>query len=126
MINQPQAHDLGKLINAALAGRVSHLVLETQNTHDGRHVDDHTALSLLDHLLSGCLATKKYTLQIDSDHTVPIRFSYIQKLGFVIDTGVGNHNIQPAKVLYRLFDQLLNLIALTDITLNKQRFMTPG
>ena len=118
--------DLGQLLHTTLGCRVDHLRIKRQVCVNRGHVDNDTSITLIDHLLCRLLSTKEHTLEIDIHNAGVLLRCDVEKMGLVdvIDTGVCNVDIQPAKTLHCLLDNPVQVIQPGYVTVDEHGFAT--
>ena len=87
-------------------------------------VDDATAAALLDHLAGGDLRAEERALEIDAHHLVVLGLGGVEHRRAGFDTGVVDHDIEPAEPLHCRVHELLQIGGLADVGVDADGLIT--
>jgi hypothetical protein len=114
--NHTDGHAAGEGLNGTLGTRVDSVLGDTLGlTSDGTH-EDHTATNL--EVLVGLTGNEELSTGVDVEDTVELLGCDILDVAESDDTGVGDGNVNLAKVLLGLLEELDGLLDVGDVGLD--------
>src|SRR5215207_6119728 len=112
---------LGVPEQAGLSCRVVGLAQVSRFADEGAHVDDRAVL-LLYHVRQHRVHSVEATIQVQLHDLVPALHVELVQRGVGVYAGVVDQYINPAELLYRLVYELLRVLGVRDVSLDRHRF----
>src|SRR5919107_2726780 len=116
-----QCGRLGVPEQASLSRRVVSLAQVSRFADEGAHVDDR-AVVLLHHVWQRRVHRVEATIQVQLHDLVPALHVELVQRGVGVYAGVVDQDINPAELLYRLVYELLRVLGVRDVSLDRHRF----